>query len=122
MAATREAGAYVDVDSGGRKVAMDGALAHKHKFSNYVADDAALEVSLLPDEGYVYVTTSGSGGTVKLNLPDVSVARGRVYTVVFTKVTSNLTVGYTGTSTGDATVSASDRYTYTSDGDNWIVT
>ncbi len=93
MAATREAGAYVDVDSGGRKVAMDGALAHKHKFSNYVADDAALEVSLLPDEGYVYVTTSGSGGTVKLNLPDVSVARGRVYTVVFTKVTSNLTVG-----------------------------
>ena len=94
--------------------------AHKNKKGTYTSDGAPMTVTLGVNEGYVHVTTSASGA-ITLNLPDVSVAAGREYTVNFTKATTDLTVKYTGTGTGDLSVTSTSVKIFTSNGSAWSV-
>ena len=104
----------------GLKEVQEASLAHKNKKGTYTSDGAGMTVTLGVNEGYVHVTTT-SGGAITLNLPDVSVAAGREYTVNFTKASTDLTCVYTGTGTGNLVVSSSSVKVFTSNGSAWAV-
>lgn len=114
-------GNWVEQVTGGRKAKLDGDLAHKGKYSTYDPDGENLEVTLGADEGYCKISTTASYSTT-VNLPDVSAAKGRRITIEYAYTASkNFTVVYTGTNTGNATVSSVVTHIYRSDGNNWIV-
>ena len=121
MALTEIAGNFVEQVTGGRKAELDGDLAHKGKYSEYTSAGAVLTVNLAIDECYANVTST-SGGAITLNMPDVSLAKGRRYTINFTFATTNMTINWTGTSaTASVTDGASTLVIVRSDGNNWIV-
>lgn len=120
MAEVSIASQYVSQANANQSQRQDNEVAHKNKYGTYTSDGGAMEVTLGLLEGYCNVTTT-SGGAITLNLPDVAEAKDRTYVVSFTKDTTDLTVVYTGTGTGNLTVSATSDKTFVSSGTAWTV-